>query len=304
MSSSLHPASLVDPSLHSIPTLELVDLALTDCLIDYVVQCTVEAVDFALGSVSSSSTSNPKDVYRHAEFTEFVSNVLSRSEVKVPVILVSLVYIHRAKPYLSIGTAQWACERVFLGALILAAKYTSDSALRNVHWAICTGVFGTREVGRIEREFLQVLNWDLSISEDDVLSHHHYIYSPAADSLTDTPESLVTSSPNYSRSLDVTENEISSWSDSGESCSSGYSLSPITPPLDLSVHESYSRQTVSSSITPSRPCRPVIDLGLPSALDILDSFPLPNQRCSPTSLVNGKGCQSKNAIPRSTRVWV
>ena len=81
----------------------------------------MEAVDFALGRVSSGS-SNPKRVYRHAEFTEFVSNVLSRSEIKTPVVLVSLVYIHRAMPYLSIGTEQWACERVFLGALILAAK--------------------------------------------------------------------------------------------------------------------------------------------------------------------------------------
>jgi len=91
-------------------------------LLDYVVQCTVEAVDFALGRVSSSNSSNPKDACRYAEFAEFVSNVLSRSEMRTPAILVSLVYIHRAMPYLSIGTEQWACERVFLGALILAAK--------------------------------------------------------------------------------------------------------------------------------------------------------------------------------------
>ena len=91
-------------------------------LLDYVVQCTVEAVDFALGRVSSFGTSSSKGVCRHAEFTEFVSNVLSRSEVKTPVILASLVYVHRAMPYLSIGTEQWACERVFLGALVLAAK--------------------------------------------------------------------------------------------------------------------------------------------------------------------------------------
>jgi len=91
----------------------------------------VEAVDFALGRVSSFATPNPKDVYRHAEFTEFVSNVLSRSEMKTPVIFASLVYIHRAMPYLSIGTEQWACERVFLGALILAAK------VRFAHFAFC-----------------------------------------------------------------------------------------------------------------------------------------------------------------------
>jgi hypothetical protein len=292
MSSSVHPASLVDASLHSPATLQLVDLALTDSLIDYVVQCTVEAVDFALDRVSSSSTPN---VHRHAKFTEFVSQVLSRSDVKASVILGSLVYIHRAKPYLSIGTEQWACERVFLGALILAAKYTNDSTLRNVHWALCTRVFGKRDVGRIEREFLQVLNWDLSISEDDILSHHHSICShahPLGES------SLVaTSSPNCSRSFDMEDNEISSWSDSDDSSSSESSLSPITPPLNPSGHDSYSRHPASLNV-PSRPCRPGMDLGLPSALDILNAFPLPTQRWSPVEH------NSQNPISHSTRVWV
>lgn len=37
---------------------------------------------------------------------------------------------------------------------------------------MCTGIFGKRDIGRIEREFLAVLDWELSISEADVLSHH------------------------------------------------------------------------------------------------------------------------------------
>lgn len=184
-------------------------------------------------------------------------------------------------------------------------QYTNDSTLRNVHWALCTGVFGKRDVGRIEREFLQVLNWDLSISEDDILSHHQSIYSLHPNSVDDTPDPLVsTSLSNCSRSFEMEENEISSWSDSDDSCSSDSSLSPITPPLNLSGHESYSRQNASSNATPSRPCRPVMDLALPGALDILNSFPLPNQRCSSASLVGGKGCGSQNPISQSTRVWV
>jgi len=193
--------------------------------------------------------------------------------------------------------------RLFHADVIRILQYTNDSTLRNVHWALCTGVFGKRDVGRIEREFLQVLNWDLSISEDDILSHHHSIYSLHPNSVAESPDSslVATSSPRHSRSADMEEKEISSWSDSDDdSCSSDSSLSPITPPLNLSGHESYSRQTASSSVTPSRPCRPVMDLGL----DILDSFPIPNQRCSPVPLVDGKGCRYQNPIPQSTRVWV
>lgn len=100
-------------------------------------------------------------------------------------LIVSLVYIDRAKPHLHIGLEQWALERVFLGALIVASKYLNDSTLKNVHWALCTGTFGKRDIGRIEREYLDVLNFELAVSEDDLLSHHqglaavsHLSFSP------------------------------------------------------------------------------------------------------------------------------
>ena len=59
---------------------------------------------------------------RHVEFTKFVKNVLTRAEVSVPVVLASLVYVDRAKPHLHIALEEWACERVFLGAVMLASK--------------------------------------------------------------------------------------------------------------------------------------------------------------------------------------
>lgn len=37
--------------------------------------------------------------------------------------------------------------------LTICFQYCNDSTLKNVHWALCTGVFGKRDVGRIEREF-------------------------------------------------------------------------------------------------------------------------------------------------------
>lgn len=51
-----------------------------------------------------------------------VHNVLVRAEVEVPVVLATLVYLNRAKPHLHIALEEWANERVFLGALIVASK--------------------------------------------------------------------------------------------------------------------------------------------------------------------------------------
>ncbi|KAJ3933711.1 MAG: hypothetical protein NXY57DRAFT_997699 [Lentinula lateritia] len=171
-SSPVHHASLVDPSIHSPALLELVDIQLSKQMIDYVVDCVAETVDFAIGRPSHTRGRTPSHRPELTKFTTFVTNVLTRAEVTTPVVLVSLAYIDRAKPHLHIALEEWALERVFLGALIVASKYLNDSTLKNVHWALCTGVFGKRDVGRIEREFLDVLDWELSISEDDILSHH------------------------------------------------------------------------------------------------------------------------------------
>ncbi|PBK93217.1 hypothetical protein ARMGADRAFT_1063318 [Armillaria gallica] len=173
-SSSIHPASLVDSATHSPALLELVDFKISKPVIDYLVDSVAETVDFAMGRPSPSFTRGRPASRRPelAKFTSFATTVLSRAEVTMPVVLASLVYIDRAKPHLHIALEEWALERVFLGALIVASKYLNDSTLKNVHWAICTGVFGKRDIGRIEREFLDVLDFELSVTEADLLSHH------------------------------------------------------------------------------------------------------------------------------------
>lgn len=117
-------------------------------------------------------------------------------------------------------------------------QYLNYRSLFNVHWAICTGRLGKRDVGRIEREFLDVLDWDLSVSEADILDHHdsimnrHNPHTPAAprqrkphmfytgdsedsDSSTSsisprTPSTLSSPSqqPTYVRSLSATPEHI------------------------------------------------------------------------------------------------
>ncbi|KAJ7853103.1 hypothetical protein B0H13DRAFT_2254875 [Mycena leptocephala] len=145
-SSPVHAASLVDPATHAPALMQLIDIKLDRH---------VMTVDYAMGRTHSTTGLSS------SKFTTFVSTVLARAEVAPATVLVSLVYIHRARPHLSIALEEWALERVFLGSLIVASKYTNDSTLKNVHWALCTG-----------REFLDVLDWDLSVGESDLLAHH------------------------------------------------------------------------------------------------------------------------------------
>lgn len=85
-----------------------------------------DTVDYAMGRPSSSKRGRPLSRHSHySSFTTFVNNVLTRAEVSIPTLLVALVYIDRAKPHLQIALEEWACERVFLGALVVASKVRS-----------------------------------------------------------------------------------------------------------------------------------------------------------------------------------
>ncbi|KAJ7932266.1 hypothetical protein B0H13DRAFT_2307829 [Mycena leptocephala] len=177
-SNPVHPASLVDPAVHSPRLMQLIDIELTRTVISpylgYLVDCVSETVDYALGRVSPSRS-------RHLQkITNFVAKILDRARVTSATVLVTLAYIARARPHLTIAVEEFALERVFLGALILASKYTNDSTLKNVHWGLCTGVFGKRDIGRIEREFLDVLDWELGIAEADLLAHHEALMEAAS----------------------------------------------------------------------------------------------------------------------------
>ncbi|KAJ7278965.1 hypothetical protein C8J57DRAFT_151269 [Mycena rebaudengoi] len=120
-SSPVHAASLVDPSMHSHELLQLVDIKLSKPVIEYVVDCVSETVDYAMGRADAPH-GTPRSPY-HAKFTSFVSTVLARAEVSPATILTSLVYVVRARPHMHIALEEWALERVFLGALICASKY-------------------------------------------------------------------------------------------------------------------------------------------------------------------------------------
>jgi len=62
----------------------------------------------------------------HTTFAEFATSVIQKSQVTLPILLVALVYVERSRPHLFIELEQWACERIFLGALVVASKVSLD----------------------------------------------------------------------------------------------------------------------------------------------------------------------------------
>ncbi|KAJ5681612.1 cyclin domain-containing protein [Penicillium maclennaniae] len=67
-------------------------------------------------------------------------------------------------------------HRIFLATLILSAKYLNDSSPKNKHWANYSVIsnsiynfgFSRTEVNLMEKQLLNLLNWELRITEQDL----------------------------------------------------------------------------------------------------------------------------------------
>ncbi|KAF8559854.1 hypothetical protein OG21DRAFT_1493123 [Imleria badia] len=276
--SPLHHASLVDSALHSPALLELLDIKFSRPVVEYVIDAVVDTVDYAMGRPSSSRRGRALSRRsEHAAFATFVTNVLTRAEVTIPTILVSLVYIDRAKPHLQIALEEWACERVFLGAVMVASKYLNDSTLKNIHWALCTGVFGKRDVGRIEREFLDVLDFELSVTEADILSHHDSLSAVALPSHSYRRHADPHTRTHYHPANHAVCPDLDP--SSPKSSSSGSSPAPLTPETHVDptygTHPKVSHENMDDTTTRVVPVVSKQSQPLGSTMDLIRAFPIP-----------------------------
>ncbi|ODQ49182.1 hypothetical protein PICMEDRAFT_21130, partial [Pichia membranifaciens NRRL Y-2026] len=151
-------------------------------MVHYLVATTASIISYDYPSPPQSPQHSATPSKRRPSLYSFIHRLIQHSHVQSTTLMTCLIYLHRLKqviPPNSVGMST-THHRIFLGAMLLAAKYTNDSSPTNKHWTTYTdGLLSLREVNALEIEMIQYIGWgNLRFENSDLIHSLSYFLEP------------------------------------------------------------------------------------------------------------------------------
>lgn len=141
---------------------------------------------------------------------KFIMELVLRSKVTTGTLLTTIVFMDRLHDKLPPRARGMACtrHRIFFATLVITSKYLHDASPKNDYWQEYGRLFTLHELNVMERQLLSLLDYDLHVSEDDLMQRINLFQAPSSyyqPSLSPTLPSLSSSTStldsNYSMNM-------------------------------------------------------------------------------------------------------
>lgn len=159
----------------------------TDDMIRFLTNTTLKVLPQS--NYPSPPSSPNKENSKLPSLMSFISRLVRHTNVYTPTLLVTACYLNKLKCILPKDASGLpsTIHRMFLACLILSAKFHNDSSPLNKHWARYTdGLFSVEDVNLMERQLVQLLNWDLRVTNDDLILDLRYLLEPIVEDIERT----------------------------------------------------------------------------------------------------------------------
>lgn len=247
----------------------LMSSPVTQDMLAHIVNVTLKVIQCKKSkSVYPSPPSSPNQKSKPLpSLMTFISRLVRYTNVYTGTLLTTLVYLERLRAKLPRNAEGLPCtlHRIFLACLILSSKFHNDSSPKNYHWAKYTdGLFKSEDVNLMERQLLSLMDWDLSISNTDLIRSLKRFIDPIKADLRKTSKvrrHIIKQKHQQTQSPSLTS-----------SLSSTTSSTQLHSYIDLQKDQSHYRSLSNSSISSLSSCSsidssPDDELSLPTDIN-------------------------------------